>query len=70
MKHKANNTNRAVMYGVMGMAVVVMMVVLMFLGWMAPQKGEEEEEGVETEITTGGMADSLQSTPEALPEGL
>lgn len=64
MRHKANNTNRAVMYGVMGMAVVVMLVVMLFLGWMGNPKAEEEEEGVETEITTGSMADSTEIAAE------
>lgn len=61
MRHKAKNTNRAVMYGVMGMAVVVMLVVMLFLGWMGIPKADAEEEGVETEITTGAPQDSLQA---------
>lgn len=51
MKSKARKTNNAVMYGVMGMAVVVMMVVLMFLGWMGgntPEGEETEGENLET----------------------
>lgn len=70
MRHKASNTNRAMMYGVMGMAVVVMLVVLLFLGWMGNPNGEEEEEGVETEITTGSMPDSLETASETVLEGL
>lgn len=61
MRHQAKNTNRAVMYGVMGMGVVVMLVVLLFLGWMGNTKTESEEDGVETEITTGSLPDSLQN---------
>ncbi len=49
------------MYGVMGMGVVVMLVVLLFLGWMGNTKTESEEDGVETEITTGSLPDSLQN---------
>lgn len=70
MKHKANNTNRAVMYGVMGMAVVVMLVVLLFLGWMGNPQGDEEEEGIETEYTTGSMQETDENTIENRPDSL
>ena len=53
MRHSARKTNNAVMYGVMGMAVVVLLVVLMFLGWMGNPKAEGESD---SEENTGIMA--------------
>ena len=52
MRHSARKTNNAVMYGVMGMAVVVLLVVLMFLGWMG-NPGPEGEDIISdnTEVT-------------------
>lgn len=62
MRHNVSKTNHAVMYGVMGMAVVVMLVVLLFLGWMGQSTSADEEDADSTEITTGSLEQVL---PEA-----
>ena len=64
MRHKATNTNKAVMYGVMGMAVVVMLVVLMFLGWMGKSGATDDADADSTEVTTG----SIENAPETPAE--
>lgn len=46
------------MYGVMGMAVIVLMVVLLFLGWMG--KPEPEGQDITDDNTEIAASDSLK----------
>jgi len=66
MRHNINKTNRAVMYGVMGMAVVVLLVVLMFFGWMGQSSKVQDEEADSTEITTGSLVETSPTSPDSI----
>ncbi|GEM_PF-4767248 len=68
MRHNANNTNRAVMYGVMGMAVVVMLVVLLFLGWMGKSAPADDQDADSTEITTGSLDEASPEMSDSLAQ--